>query len=474
LACKKKLYDFLPHWEPQEIQTCRTRERYELEPCDPGTIERNVRQLLADKVSGNLVGLWLLIPEHLRLGTWDLLLGWSRRSGQYVEPRLALQLVHEAAVCVTRLRDRRALSQKGFELANGLHVVASDVAVHYLLNAHTVAEAQALQIALGKIRSTFGHFKGRLLAADPHRIRSYSKRQARRHQLSPATKPAKCAQTFFLLDTETHQPICFTLSSSSQSVTQATPELLRMGQEILRPTDGPPPLVMADSQHYAAELIDYVAHQTPFELLVPMPNQEKLIRQWKAIPEEKFVHRWAGLSIAKTLYHPVHTERGPYYQVVQRCGEKPDQYHYKGFLATADRDELKDLTENFPDRWHVEEFFNIHQPLGWNRAGTLNLNIRYGQMSMALLAQAALFQLRQKLPQPQANWSAKAFARDFLKALEGDIRVVRDTIVVTYYNAPNPQHLASHYQNLPEKLCKEGVDPRIPWLYNFKLDFRFK
>jgi hypothetical protein len=95
-------------------------------------------------------------------------------------------------------------------------------------------------------------------------------------------------------------------------------------------------------------------------------------------------------------------------------------------------------------------------------------------MSMALLAQAALFQLRQKLPQPQANWSAKALARDFLKALEGDIRVVRDTIVVTYYNAPNPQHLASHYLNLPEKLCKEGVDPRIPWLYNFKLDFRFK
>jgi hypothetical protein len=38
-------------------------------------------QLLADKVSGNLVGLWLLIPEHLRLGTWDLLCGWSGQSG---------------------------------------------------------------------------------------------------------------------------------------------------------------------------------------------------------------------------------------------------------------------------------------------------------------------------------------------------------------------------------------------------------
>ena len=33
--------------------------------------------LLADKVSGNLLGIFLLVPEHLRLGTWDLLRTWS-------------------------------------------------------------------------------------------------------------------------------------------------------------------------------------------------------------------------------------------------------------------------------------------------------------------------------------------------------------------------------------------------------------
>ena len=31
------------------------------------SVERGVRQLLADKISGNLVGLWLLAPEHLKL-----------------------------------------------------------------------------------------------------------------------------------------------------------------------------------------------------------------------------------------------------------------------------------------------------------------------------------------------------------------------------------------------------------------------
>ena len=38
---------------------------------DPRSIERGVRQRLADKISDNMAGLWLLVPEHLRLGTWD-------------------------------------------------------------------------------------------------------------------------------------------------------------------------------------------------------------------------------------------------------------------------------------------------------------------------------------------------------------------------------------------------------------------
>jgi hypothetical protein len=46
--------------------------------------------------------------------------------------------------------------------------------------------------------------------------------------------------------------------------------------------------------------------------------------------------------------------------------------------------------------------------------------------------------------------------------------------LLTFYNAPNVELLRAHYENLPAKLQRQSVDPRIPWLYNFKLDFRFK
>ena len=58
-----------------------------------------------------MVGIWLLIPEHLRIGTWDMLCGWTSKPIPQVEPRLALQLVHEAALCVTGVRQARFLSQ---------------------------------------------------------------------------------------------------------------------------------------------------------------------------------------------------------------------------------------------------------------------------------------------------------------------------------------------------------------------------
>lgn len=456
-----------------KIETQRTRRRTRAEPCDPASLERGVRQLLADKVSGNLVGLWLLVPEHLRLGTWDLLCGWSGQPGGRVEPRLALQLVHEAALCNTGLRHRRALSQRGFELANGLPFVASDVAIHGLLAEHTMAEARRLQVALGRIRRASGDYVGKLLAIDPHRMRSYSKRQMRRFRQDQKSKPLKVAPTFFALDPDTHQPVCFTTATSARTATTAAIELLGLAAEILTPQPGET-LVLADLEHLTAELFHHVQTPTPFDLLVPMKNERWLQKQLRAIPAEQFIRRWAGFATMKQPYQMAQREAGDLVQFVQRTGERPDDYRFGAFLSTTDRDEVDALTLDDPKRWHVEEFFNAHQALGWKRAGTMNLNIRYGQMTMALIAQALLHRLRRLLGEPYCEWDAGHLAKSLLAGLEGDVRVSGNTIVVTYYNAPNVERLREHYEHLPERLSAEHIDPHIPWLYGFELDFRFR
>ena len=474
MAFKKKLHRYNPkNNQPEKIQTQRTKEKEKLERCDPDSIERELRQLLSNGISGNMAGVWLLIPEHLKLGTWNLLCKWSNKGAQHIQPRLAMQMVHEAALCISGCRQERTLSQKGFEIANGLPFVATDTAIHHLLNDHTIEEAQYLQLALGKMRLTLNDYEGTLLAIDPHRIVTYRKRQMPRRKKDSQSKPRKTAQTFFCIDAVTEQPICFLNGTSARSATNASIELLRLTEAILNPGK-PPILVMADIEHYTVKLMDWVRSKSPFDLLVPMSETKPHKKQILSIPDEEFHRKWAGYATTKRLYSMKNSQTGPFHQFVQRDAECPNDYGFKAFLCTSDREETSDLSLHFPKRWHIEEFFNKYQHLGWQRAGTMNLNIQYGRMTMALLAQATLHHMRQKIGAPYTDWDARHLANHFLRALEGDIRVKQDTIIVTFYNPPNSQILRDNYEGLPQKLIAQGIDPRVPWLYDFKLDFRFR
>jgi len=475
MAFKKKLHLYHPARSPVEVEARHTKQRLRLEKADPHSIERGVRQLLANKISGTMAGIWLLIPEYLRLGVWDLLRSWSGAADGQVQSRLALQLVNESALCISGMRHSRTLGHKGFELANGLPFLATDTAIHCLLDNRSVAEAQRLQVALGKIRQTYGHFRGRLLAIDPHRITSYSKRHmVHRKTHRSDSKSTKMAQSFFCLDADTQQPVCFTAGTSSRTITQATQQLLSLSADILKIQDGGQPLVMADTEHYTAELFDWVSSHSPFDMLVPMPYNSAVKRTIGKVSGDAFQRHWAGFATTRCSYQFQGSNSSPYYQFIQRKGERESEYDYKAFLCTAARDEVQDLSLNYPKRWNIEEFFNNEQALGWNRCGTMNLNIQYGRMSMALLAQAACFMMRQHIGEPVANWDAQHLAKSFFWGMEGDIRVKHDTIVVTYYNAPNPELMKSLYENLPDKLASQGIQPTIPWLYDFKLDFQFK
>ena len=451
------------------VQTHQSKSKVRAQKAEPATIERQVRQILANKVSGNFFGLWLLVPEHLRLGSWDLLIGWTAKTTPSVEPRLVMQMVHEAALCVSGLRQQRCLAHRGFEILNGLPFIATDTAIHELLASHSVSEAENLQITLGKLRYASQHYKGEVIALDPHRMRSYSNRQMPKRAGNPQKSPQKIQQLFFALDADTHQPIACSIGSSSVVATQGTKDLMGMVTVIL-PNGA---LLLADTEHFTVNLFNAIGQTKGFHLLTPAPKQPYRVEQLKQIPENHFERHWAGYATACIAYQPPGCEI-PLYLFVQRNGEQPQNYFYNAFAATENNEIVRQLSEEFPKRWHIEEFFNLEQALGWSRSGTLNLNIRYARASFALIAQAVLYQMRKRLGHPYSQYTAKHLAEEVFTRFDGDLRVKKDTIIITYYNAPCTDVLKKHYENLPEKLISEGVDPRIPWLYDFKLDFRFR
>ena len=156
---------------------------------------------------------------------------------------------------------------------------------------------------------------------------------------------------------------------------------------------------------FSGELLADLHRRNGIDLLVPLPSRKVYRERFQAIAEDQFTRHWAGYATAKMPREIKQRNPGQYHQFAQRFGERPDQWTFNGFLCTGDRDEVKALTRDFPSRWHVEEFFNANQALGRKRGGTMNLNIRYGQMTTALIAQAAIHQLRQRLGKPYCTWA---------------------------------------------------------------------
>jgi hypothetical protein len=467
MAFKKKLYQFRPNDEPQEIEKQVSKELNERIIVNSVSIERDVRQMLAEKISGTRVGLWLLIPEHLRLGSWDLLMQWTGVTNPVcLEGRLALQLVHESVLCLNGIRQKRSLRLKGFETLNGLPFVATDPSVHRLLAQHTVAEAELMQLALAKIRYAKRHYPGNLVLLDPHRIQTWSQRNTPLNKPKKTGQTRKTIQTFFAVDGESGQPLGCGIGSSSVTITQATLPLLNQISNILPK----PALVVGDGEHFTNELMDGFVHHPRLSFLFPAHQQKRILAQMASL---NYTPMWAGYAVAEWTDRQL-DRQVPVRTIVQRTGETSDNYAYKPFVTTSELPAYELMNRIFPERWHIEEFFNAEAALGWNRASTLNLNIRFGKMSLSLIAQALLHQFRQHLPVQMKQWNVESLADKLFSSIDGDVRVKNDTIVVTLYNAPEDGYLKERYENLPQKLGNQGIDPRIPWLYNFKVDFRFK
>jgi len=430
-----------------------------------------VREILARKACGTLFGVWLLIAEYRILGTWERLVRWTGKRSDALEPRLALQLVNEAALCSTGIRARQRMCNKGFELANGLPWVATDTAIHTMLDRHTMQDACTYQVELGRLRRACGHLPLRLVAIDPHRVASATIRRMVKAIPSPGMPPTPVANMFFALDADTKQPVVFTLHSSAQTVSQATPELVRMMHDI-----APDAFInaVADAEHCTTSLVASFAADPDAALLTPAPLTHAMRCFCRAIPASAFVHVCAGFAYASATYTP--KSRAAVRIIVQRTGMTPADFVFKPFVCSDDpgHHALTLLVDDFPDRWHIEGFFRNDAHLAWHRAATHNLNIRFNHMALALDAQAALYQFRQRIPAPYKTWEAQVLAQRLLACIDGDVRVERDTIIVTLYHAPFDAATTEFYRNLPQALTNMNVDPHIPWLFNYKLAFRFK
>ena len=116
-----------------------------------------------------------------------------------------------------------------------------------------------------------------------------------------------------------------------------------------------------------------------------------------------------------------------------------DSEHFSGeLIREIHQNTAFDLLVPIPSRpVHRKQFQAIEEKMFKRRwAGYATAKV-----PMALIAQAAIHGLRHRLGDPYCNWDANHLAKYLFFRLEGDVRVTKDSIIVTYYNAPNAKLL---------------------------------
>ena len=100
-----------------------------------------------------------------------------------------------------------------------------------------------------------------------------------------------------------------------------------------------------------------------FDLLCALPAYPQCVQRWSQIPATEFVEHRPGYFTTAQPYQFKEQSQTLYYQYVQRSGLRAEDCHYQSFLATAKLAQVPALTKDYPQRWHVEEFFKFNQAL---------------------------------------------------------------------------------------------------------------
>lgn len=404
----------------------------------------------------------------MRLGAWDILKSLFNFEGApSLFTHIGMQLVNESAIGVNRLRVRGSLANQGFSTANGLSFLAADETVHELLDSCTIEDYVNAQEKIFQLREIQDHYSPEsIYAIDPHRIISTTRRITPAKKKKPDSAATKMMQTFFCVDANTGQPIVFTNGSSGKKCSSATIDLM----EMIRKIGIKKGLFIADKEHFTSEIAEWFTQHKEYEILMPAPEVRKITEMYET---QEYTRKWAGYSIAESIY-TFNESNIELRLILQREGEVKDKYKYKGFLTTSTKNAVELISSNYPKRWTIEKFFNFEETHGWSRASTHNLNIKYGKQTLALIAQAATHQLKKKLPNQYSQWTAKSLADNVLTNLDGDIRVEKNKIIVTFYGDHKKLNLRNHYSDISNQLKSEGINPKIPWLFDYELEYRFK
>jgi hypothetical protein len=406
------------------------------------------------------------MPDLLQLGVFDLVasLGPPKPDGLPKES-LALGLVFESIFGYTAgIRSVDTVSRADFGLLAGLPFLPSPSTQYRFLQAVSCHSALDFQVTLGKRLVTLGHITpGQPVNVDAHNIKTYSRKAMKPSFITQEAHDGKAIRTFYTQDPASKKPLIALAAYSGTTVSQSTRQLATLTRTLLERDF----LMVADKEGYCGQLIQDLHAQYGIEVLTPIKSSPKRQAEFEAVPLEQYDQTvWGQVA---TLYTTMIHFNGPLRMLLK----KRRNGQYFALITPACDMSAETAMPTYTKRWRIENFFAENTFLGMNHLPSLNLNAIQTMLSLRLLAFHVVDNFRYDLGPAYQKKSPELIHREFIDGVQGRVQLRGNLIEISIYGFEHEAAAAAILVNLDAKLEKAGVDPRIPWLGNRRLRFKF-
>lgn len=411
-------------------------------------------------------GGFFFIPYLLQLKAYKYLSGMGKPKLEGIpKERLALGIIFESLFGYTKgIRAVDSVGKTDFGLLFGLPFLPSPSTQYRYEQSVSTKEGLDFQVALGRRLVELAQVSaGFPVNIDAHNVKTYSRKEMKQSYLTKEERYGKAIRTFYTQDQHSGKPLLAMATYSGTKVAQVTQRITGLTQDILERDF----LMVADKEWYCGQLINELHKAYGVSLLVPIKRSKKRVAEFAAVPWEAY-EKTAGGSIA-IVYTTMKDFNGPLQLFLKK---RPDGKYFA--LLTPCEDVAKEMVmPTYTKRWRIETFFGQNYFLGIDHFPSLNLNAIQAVLSLRLVAFHAMDNFRHDLGAEHISKTPDLIYRHFLDGVQGRVQLRGDMITVSVYGFKYDREVASIFMNLESKLIRAGVDPRIPWLGNRRLEFKF-
>lgn len=434
---------------------------------DPEMIQRELDRALKRGFQTAYGGSFFLIPYLLHLDILNKveIFNLGKQGGIPVE-KAVLALMLMGIIGKKRVNRAKNVTDPGIAAFAGMGKLPDQSFFHAFLDRPKTLDVEQFIIACSKRFKGMGLYKGKCTNLDRHFMGYFGHKRIAKDWHPTRNRIMRGVNASFTHDHETGDPVFVRadypgLKPADVAIPMITTTLEILGDDM--------ETVVFDKWFSVGALLDFINRELNIKYVTLLKLFQNRIKEMASIPADEFRDMADGRKIGFTHTNLRNYDGKARLVVVWFQEDGEDKYH--GYLTNDEDTIIEDIVQVYSKRWGIENFFKELEFLNLDKLPSIELNKISMMLAMKYLGYCIVSCFRRDLGESYSHCEIESIFEEFLN-LQALVQSKGNTIHVNFYRYP--QVLAETFDDIDERFQNVGLENRVPWLNNKRLQFNFK